>query len=42
MGDELDDALPACPECLHRLDAAGTDEHPYWECPECGYIAVAL
>lgn len=42
MSDELVEALPNCPECLHQLEPAGTDEHPYWECPNCGHVAVSV
>jgi hypothetical protein len=26
---------PNCEECLHPLEVAGTEAHPYWWCPEC-------
>lgn len=26
---------PNCPQCLTRLEIAGTEEHPYWFCPVC-------
>jgi hypothetical protein len=26
---------PTCEECLHALEVAGTEAHPYWWCPEC-------
>lgn len=27
--------MPNCPRCLVRLEIAGTEQHPYWVCPEC-------
>ncbi|WP_177216694.1 hypothetical protein [Mycetocola miduiensis] len=48
MDDDDDDAsfeAPNCPQCLVRLDLAGTIEHPYWLCPVCrsahlSYVAI--
>jgi tRNA(Ile2) C34 agmatinyltransferase TiaS len=31
----VDDDSPNCPECLIRLEVAGTERNPYWWCPEC-------
>ena len=28
-------SAPHCPECTTHLELGGTDEHPYWFCPEC-------
>lgn len=27
--------MPNCPECLVRLEIAGTEQHPYFVCPVC-------
>lgn len=31
----IDAAAPNCEECLHPLEVAGTEAHPYWWCPSC-------
>jgi hypothetical protein len=39
----VDTARP-CPECPSRLLAGGTDDRPFWVCPEChmAFLSPAL
>ncbi len=37
--DDLD--VPNCPDCLARLEVAGTVEHPYWWCPMCAIVKLS-
>ena len=40
--DDSDDvASPNCATCLHRMEPAGTTEHPYWLCPNCAATRIA-
>ncbi len=32
---------PNCERCLVPMVPAGADNHPRWECPECGLIRLA-
>ena len=34
MDDGLD--TPNCPNCLTRMEIAGTEEAPFWRCADCG------
>lgn len=40
--DELEDAAPTCPLCMHRLEPAGDDGAPYWWCPACSFVALSV
>jgi len=31
---------PACARCLLPLQLAGTDDRPFWRCPDCGYVSL--
>lgn len=42
MIDELFTGAPNCPVCLHRLEAAGPEDRPFWACTSRGYVAIAL
>jgi tRNA(Ile2) C34 agmatinyltransferase TiaS len=36
MDDEISTFdTPNCPRCLVRLEVGGTEDHPYFVCPEC-------
>ena len=36
MDDEVAEATPNCPECLHRLEPDGR----VWRCPSCGLVRL--
>ncbi|MBG6059791.1 hypothetical protein RCH16_003161 [Cryobacterium sp. MP_M5] len=38
MDDDL--GVPNCERCLVRMVIEGTDEGPFWCCPECGVVRL--